>query len=209
MSDNRREYLPTRKSLLSRLKNWDDQSGWKEFFDTYWRLIYRTAWKSGLTDAEAQDVVQEVVISVCKKIGDLKYDPALGSFKGWLLTLTRWRIVDEFRKRDRAAIHPAIKGAARTTTDAMASIPDPNGFDLDSVWREEWEKAMVEAALTRVRTRVSPKQYQIFDAYAVKGWSARRVAETLGIGTGQVYLAKHRVGALVRKELLKLRDADL
>ena len=110
MSKHGREYLPTRKSLLSRLKNWDDHAGWKDFFDTYWRLIYKTARKAGLTDAEAQDVVQEVVIGVCKKIGELKYDPALGSFKGWLLTLTRWRIVDEFRKRGKTGVSPHKKG---------------------------------------------------------------------------------------------------
>ena len=50
--------LPTRQSLLSRLRDWQDQDGWREFFDSYWRLIYNVARKSGLGDAEAQDVVQ-------------------------------------------------------------------------------------------------------------------------------------------------------
>ncbi|HYS96299.1 MAG TPA: sigma-70 family RNA polymerase sigma factor, partial [Chthoniobacterales bacterium] len=87
----------TRRSLVDRLANWDDQKRWQEFFDTYWKLIYSTARKSGLTDAEAQEVVQETVITVAKKIDKLKYDPAIGSFKGWLLQITRWRIVDQFR----------------------------------------------------------------------------------------------------------------
>jgi len=52
------DLIPTQKSLLSRLKNWDDQSSWKTFFDTYWRLIYAFARRAGLGDAEAQDVVQ-------------------------------------------------------------------------------------------------------------------------------------------------------
>ncbi len=90
----------TRRSLVDRLVNWDDQKRWQEFFDTYWKLIYATARKSGLTDAEAQEVVQETVITVAKKIDKLKYDPAIGSFKGWLLQITRWRIVDQFRKRE-------------------------------------------------------------------------------------------------------------
>src|SRR5438128_7978586 len=92
--------LATRRSLVDRLANWDDQRRWQDFFDTYWKLIYSAARKSGLTDSEAQEVVQETVITVAKKIDKLHYDPALGSFKGWLLQITRWRIVDQFRKRD-------------------------------------------------------------------------------------------------------------
>ena len=76
------DLLPTRHSLLTRLKNWDDSVGWKLFFDTYWRIIYGTAIKAGLSDAEAQDVVQETIIAVAKKMNEFKYDPAIGSFKG-------------------------------------------------------------------------------------------------------------------------------
>jgi hypothetical protein len=76
--------IATRRSLVDRLANWDDQRRWQEFFDTYWKLIYSTARKSGLTDEEAQEVVQETIITVAKKIDKLRYDPAIGSFKGWL-----------------------------------------------------------------------------------------------------------------------------
>src|SRR2546429_4707873 len=92
--------IATRRSLVERLADWGDQRRWQEFFDTYWKLIYSTARKAGLTDAEAQEVVQETVITVAKNIDKLKYDPAIGSFKGWLLQITRGRIVDQFRKRE-------------------------------------------------------------------------------------------------------------
>ena len=72
--------IPTRHSLLNRLKDWDDQTSWQEFFDTYWRLIYSVAIKAGLSDAEAQEVVQETVIGVARKISEFKADPAHGSF---------------------------------------------------------------------------------------------------------------------------------
>src|SRR5258708_687525 len=87
----------TRKSLVERLTNWEDRRNWEEFFETYWRLIYGVARQSGLSDAEAQDVVQETVITVAKNI--TKYEREVGSFKGWLLHITRWRIADQFRKR--------------------------------------------------------------------------------------------------------------
>jgi len=56
--------------LLSRLKDWRDDASWQEFFDTYWRLIYGVARKAGLSDAEAQDIVQETVFSVVRVLVD-------------------------------------------------------------------------------------------------------------------------------------------
>src|SRR5437762_1140989 len=88
----------TRYSLLSRLHDWEDQKSWREFFDTYWRLIYSVAVKSGLNDSEAQDVVQETVISVAKDLHKFKRDRSLGSFRGWLRNVIRWRIADHLRK---------------------------------------------------------------------------------------------------------------
>src|SRR5437867_4280160 len=107
MPNDATDFLPTRRSLLSRLKNCDDQTGWQEFFDTYWRLIYGVARKAGLTDAEAQDAVQETVIAVSKHIGGFKYEPAKCSFKTWLLLLTRQRIGRQFAKRQAALTRPA------------------------------------------------------------------------------------------------------
>src|SRR5438046_1766960 len=62
------EIIATRSSLIKRLKNWDDRASWKDFFDTYWKLIYGVARAAGLNDAEAQDVVQETIICVAQKM---------------------------------------------------------------------------------------------------------------------------------------------
>src|SRR5258707_13657685 len=91
--------VPPRRSLVSRLRQWDDQESWGEFFSTYWKLIYSVATKAGLTEEEAEDVVQETVLSVAKKMDTFKYDPEVCSFRGWLMHVTRLRIIDQFRKR--------------------------------------------------------------------------------------------------------------
>ena len=91
---SRAEFLATRRSLVERLADWNDRKRWQQFFDSYWKLIHRAARQAGLTESEAQEVVQETLITVAKKIDQLKYDPAIGSFKGWLLNITRWRIAD-------------------------------------------------------------------------------------------------------------------
>jgi len=97
--DNPDELIPTRRSLLERLRDLDDQPSWREFFDTYWKLIYGAAIRAGLSDQEAEDVLQETVIGVARKMPEFKYDPAACSFKGWLMHVTRCRIADRFRRR--------------------------------------------------------------------------------------------------------------
>src|SRR6266487_4462150 len=114
--------LATRRSLIERLADWGDQVRWQEFFATYWRLIYSAARQSGLTDAEAQEVVQETVITVARNIDKLKYDPAIGSFKGWLLQITRWRTADQFRKRESGNAKPPRSPDDRlTATDRKST----------------------------------------------------------------------------------------
>ena len=209
MIKDEEELIPTRASLLSRLKDWQDDASWKVFFDTYWKLIYNAAIKAGLSDAEAQDVVQETVISVFKTIPDFQYKAVGGSFKSWLLQLTTWRIGDQFRKRQRnirPGKRPADSSARTATVDA---VPDQAGSELEAIWDEEWEENLMHAATDRVKRAVEPKQYQIFDLYVLKSWPARKVASTLKVNLGRVYLAKHRIGAMIRKEIKSLQSKPI
>jgi RNA polymerase sigma-70 factor (ECF subfamily) len=195
------DLFPTRSSLLTRLKHWDDHDGWKRFFDTYWRLIYGAAVKSGLSDAEAQDVVQETVISVAKKMDEFKYDPARGSFKGWLLTLTRWRITDQIRKRDRHGQAGGSQPEDGARTFDMESLPDEQGVRLEAIWDAEWQKNLTDAAIERVKRKVGARQYQLFDLHVIKEWPVADVAKTLGVSDCAIYKAKSRISAAIRKEI--------
>jgi RNA polymerase sigma-70 factor (ECF subfamily) len=208
------ELIPTRESLLSRIRNWEDRESWQDFFDTYWKLIYGIARKAGLTDAEAQDVVQETVISVAKNIEGFRYDPAVCSFKSWMLQLTRWRIINQLKKSQREHGSPAaaVPGAPAAShrdgaecTPTLERIPDPAAFPLETVWDEEWEKHLLTAALEQVKRQIDPAQLQMFDLYCVEAWPAQKVARTLGVSVGRVYLAKHRVGRLLRQKIQSLK----
>jgi RNA polymerase sigma factor (sigma-70 family) len=206
------DFLPTRQSLLSRLRSWRNEESWQEFFDTYGRLIYRMAMKAGLSDAEAQDVVQETIILVARKMPSFEYDPAIGSFKSWLRLLTRRRIEKQLKKRmpgrrassgwdGRAAL--AADETRRTST--VDRIPDPRGFDLEAQWDLEWELNLEQAALAHVKRQVKPKQYQMFDLYAMKRWPVREVARSLGVTVAHVYVIRHRIGAMLKRELSRLQ----
>jgi RNA polymerase sigma factor (sigma-70 family) len=210
--------IATRASLLNRLKDQADQASWQEFFDSYWRLIYSVATKAGLTDPEAQDVVQETIISVANKIGTFRYDPKVCSFKTWMLRLTRWRILDRIRRREREAsglgyrVHlghgqsPAAQDDATDCTGTLECLPDPAGIDLDKIWDEEWRQTTFAAAVEAIRRRIKPEQFQIFHLYAIQRMPVKQVARLVGVSVASVYLAKHRVEALIRKEVRKLES---
>jgi RNA polymerase sigma factor (sigma-70 family) len=205
MPDTQDDWLPTRTSLLRRLKQWEDQESWRDFFDTYWKLIYSAAVKAGLNDAEAQDVVQDTVIAVAKKIEDFKYDPAVDSFKGWLLYLTRKRVSDHYRRRQRDRGGPA-RGPAIGLPTEIERLSDPAGTDFDAIWNEEWERSLADAALARVKRQVNSQQFQIFKCYVIKEWPVKDVAKTFGVTVAQIYLLKHRISALVKKEVKRLQN---
>lgn len=198
------EFIPTRESLLSRLRSWDDHESWRVFFDTYWRLIYATATKSGLSEHEAQEVVQETVISVMKSMPGFQYDKKNGSFKAWLMKLTSWRITDQLRKRRSQEV--ALEEEPAAGGGSLAEVlADPSSHVLEAIWEEEWENNLMEAAMERVKQRVDGKCYQIFDLYVRKQWPVKKVAETMKVKASQVYLAKHRVTAEIKKQVAKLK----
>jgi RNA polymerase sigma factor (sigma-70 family) len=173
-------------------------------------LIYNVARKAGLNDAEAQEAVQETVIGVAKSIGGFETDARRGSFKAWLLHQTHWRIADQFRKRQaEPPPHPAVWQPVRLPEDATGTatvnrIPDPALSELESVWDDEWQQHVMRAALERVKTQVSAKQFQMFDLHTLQGLSVSDAARALGVSIASVYMAKSRVGRLLRRELARV-----
>lgn len=195
--------LPTRASLLSRLRDLGDSDSWRSFFETYWRLLYNVARKAGLNDPEAQDVVQETVIAVARKMPEFRYNPTRGSFKQWLLLITRRRIQDHLRRLYRSV--PAA--LARDTDDVPSFEPSPDG-QIDAAWEHEWRENLFHAALARVRRRANPKHYQVFDYCVLQELPAPEVARMLGLNAAQVYLVRHRMSATVKRAVKEL-EAEL
>lgn len=196
------EWLPTRESLLTRLKDWEDKESWAEFVQTYGNLIYRTAIKSGLTRDEAEDVVQDTLLKVSKSMKDFEYKQE-GSFKNWLLQLTRWRIADQFAKRQQDIKPPSDRHDLRTAT--IDRVPDPNGAAIEKDWQEDWEKNLLELAIRHVKRKIDPVKYQIFDLCVRQNLSPQKVAKLTKTNIGSVYLTKHRIGNLLKKEIQRLQ----
>ena len=196
------ELVRTRASLLDRLKNWSDDKSWQEFFDTYWNLIFSFARQAGLTESEAEDVVQETLISVARNIPTFHYDPAQGSFKTWLLNLTGWRIVDRLRKRDHELKTGWSSGGA---TIPVEDIPNATTTDLERSWDDEWHENILDVAIRRVKSKANAKEYQAFDLCVFKEWPVARVSSVLGVSAERVSRAKYRIKILLAQEVHRLQ----
>lgn len=213
--------IPTRVSLLARLKDWENHDDWRAFFETYWRLIHATALKAGLGESEAQEVVQEVMIAAAKKLPEFRYEPGKDSLKGWLLGVTRWKVADQFRKRENPASSrpsgtlslPMGEGQgdeSRADDDpelASVILPRESSEPLDdfaALWDREWRENLLRTALERVKQQVNPAHYEIYHLHVLDGLPARDTARTLGVNIAQVYLAKMRVGHLIKQEVRRL-----
>jgi RNA polymerase sigma factor (sigma-70 family) len=201
MSKTQLDSQPTRETLLHRLKNPDDRASWEEFYALYYRRVYYFALRRGMSSHEAEDVVQETFIRVTKQMPGFQYDSSRGKFRSWLLHMAQWRVSDEFRRRGRC---PSVSLASEVASheSALEQIPDSSvDQDLEARINQEWQEAVLDAALQKVKSLVSAKQFQAYDLYVIQRWPAAKVAAALGITAAGVHLNKHRVSKLLKSEV--------
>jgi RNA polymerase sigma factor (sigma-70 family) len=193
------EPLPTRASLLNAVKD-ADHPRWTEFHQTYRGLILGVARRSGLNEHEAEEALQDVLLAVAQKIPEFQYNPAKDSFKGWLLQITRWKIADQFRKRAGHAKHFAPSDDDATQLGHIPATP------FETLWDAEWQNLRIRDALAIVKRQVNPSHYAIYHLHVIEEKPAAEVCASLGVNRAQLYLAKHRVGGALKKELARKQN---
>ncbi len=201
--------VPTRATLLFRLRDWEDAASWEEFYRLYHKLVFSLARRAGLSQQEAEDITQDVFKRVAETIHDFESNPARGSFRGWLMNLTRWRITDKFRERARhERLQAPRSGPEREAdgTDTIERIPDQAASVVnDTACDEEWQRHVLEAAFARLARRVPARQFQAFDLYTRQGWTVLRVARELELNPATVYVIGHRLTKELKREVEQLR----
>ena len=203
VQDESNTFLPTRSSLLLRLKEWNDSASWDEFFQNYNKSIHRIAIGRGLTHVEAQEVVQETMVAVARQMPEFNYDRAIGSFKSWLFTITRRSIGKHLNKRhagDSRTIESDTEAGSNGHAAELESYVDPTP-GLEQQWDQEWRLSLVQMAMDHVRRRVKPKQYQMFDLYVTQHLPMEQVTRMLNVNAAQVYMAKLRISVMIRHEV--------
>ena len=199
--------LPTRMSLLDRLRNLDDAPSWKNFFERYEERIIRIARSRGLSDCDAEDVAQEVFKRVAQTICQYRTSPRPGSFRSWLYNLTRWRATDQLRQRARLPLdtwsrHGSSEDGMRDRTPTIERIAAP--AENEAAFEAESRRHLIDTLLKQVEKTVSPKQLQVFQLLVLDEAAPAKVAEVYGISVASVYVIKHRVAAKLRDEMSRL-----
>jgi RNA polymerase sigma factor (sigma-70 family) len=193
----------TRGSLLLRLRDRRDDQAWSQFVEIYKPLIYQVARRKGLQDADAADVVQEVLRSVASAIQRGGYDPAKGSFRPWLYTIVRNLTVNSLAVRSRGP-----RGSGET--EVLLRLAEEPAHDTDSdLFELEYRRGLFHWAIERVRGEFSSLAWQAFWRTGVEGQSPGIVAEALGTTIGTVYYYKSRVIAKIRRAIESIEgDAE-
>jgi RNA polymerase sigma factor (sigma-70 family) len=195
-------WLPTtRATLLARLRHDpSNEAAWDDFVEQYGRHIYRWCRQWRLQDADAEDVTQEILLKLARKLRDFVYDPK-SSFRGWLKTVAHhaWRdFVD-----GRALARPT---ADEHIWELLQSVEARE--DFIQRLEEAFDYELLEAAKVQVRLRVAPHTWEAFRLVAIEGLPVAEVAAKVHMQVAMVYVAKSKVQKMLQEEIQKLEAND-
>jgi RNA polymerase sigma-70 factor (ECF subfamily) len=202
------ETLKTRPSLLSKVRRGDEE-GWRRFYDLYENFIRAAARGAGLSREEAQDVVQETMITVRDYIAMFVPDANRGKFRTWLRKIVSTRIADQYRKKVRNPLartghseEPVvIEDGATSTTNR---IPNLTEVELDRLIDRELEMAILNKARKLAKEIVNPENFQAYDLFDIREMSAHTVAESLGISSVTVRVRAFRARQEVNRQVRRI-----
>ena len=193
----------TRASLLVRLRDGSDADAWQEFVRLYAPVIYGFARKRGLQDADAADLMQDVLRSVSLAMGRLDYDPIRGTFRGWLFTVTRNKVFNFLENRGRR-----VQGTGDSRMQQrLEQHADADGA-ISADWEADYQRALAARAMERVKQEFQPATWDSFVLTAVEGRAPAEVSTRVGLSVGAVYVAKSRVIARLRQEIERLQGDE-
>ena len=192
----------TRASLLLQIRDGSNHGAWREFMNLYGPVVYGFARKRGLQDADAADLMQDVMRSVHSAIGQLEYDRKRGSFAGWLFTITRNKIFNFLSSR---RIRPQATGD--TSTNQMLNS-HPDASDSSDTWEIEYQRRLATLAMDKIKSEFQENTWRAFWLTAVEGVAASEAGQQVGLSPGAVYVAKSRVLARLKEEVELMRRQE-
>lgn len=173
----------TRSSLLHRLRDFGDTSGWREFVRLYQPLLVAYARRRGLRRADAEEIAQQCLGVVVRRIGSFQ---RRRRFRSWLrrivdLLVYQWLREAQRRRRVREVL---LNQAERPPADEQARF---------ATWREEWNRFHLQHCLEDLRTRFTTETLRAFELYVLRDFPVPTITRLLHISENQVYVAKSRV----------------
>ena len=191
----------TQPTLLLRIRDTEDEASWERFVRIYTPLVFGYCRKRGLQEADASDVAQEVMRTVAQSINRFEYNQKKGTFRGWLLRVTRNKLLKYFSKLQKQPI-----GSGRTTIQAkLEETPDATETDH---WNKAYQQRLFQWASGEVKDEFAEKTWSAFWLAAVENQSSQKIATELQMSLGAVYIAKSRVIARIRKQIESINGSE-
>lgn len=186
--------FPTRRTLIERIRDQQDEASWSDFVTAYSRYIYVVVRGMSVAHHDAEDIVQTVLLSAWKGLPTFRYEPDRHRFRSWLCTVTR-NAVRNFLKRSNRAPQTEL---GMEDSRAPSMLPE-----IEKIAECEWEAYIGNRAMAAVRERFQPNVIATFELF-LKGLAGKNVAEQMGIPLNTTHVYKKRVQNALTKEILRL-----
>ena len=189
----------TRDSLIVKLRDPADSTAWREFVTLYEPLVYRLARRKGLQDADARDLCQEVFRAVAGASD--RWDPARGSFRGWLSRIARNLLINFLTRRPYQ-----LRGSGATSVQDLLEAQPAVDPSATALFEAEYEKRLFRWAADDIRGEFTHATWRAFWQTALEGRAPGEVAAELGLSVGAVYVARSRVLSRLRRRIEQCGD---
>jgi RNA polymerase sigma-70 factor (ECF subfamily) len=149
-----------------------------------------------LEPADADDIVQDVMLAVTAHIGEFRYDRDRGKFRQWVRRIAEAKIIDHYRRK---------------AAQKNAELEDVHADDrpsFDELWEEEWRLQDLHWCLDQIAADIAPRRMDAFRSYVLEGQPAREIAARLEMTEGYVYVTRYHVLQLIRKKMGQLDGRD-
>lgn len=191
----------TSHSLLDRLRQGPNDTAWLRMVDLYTPLIRGWLKRYSLPDADVDDLVQEVLAVVVRRLPEFHKKPQAGAFRRWLRTITVNCLRELWRSQK---YRPRAAGNAEFTR-MLDQLEDPESA-LSKLWDKEHDLHVTRCLLDKIRPRFEAKTWQAFQRVALEGAPVDQVARELSLTANAVFIAKSRVVHALRQEGQGLLD---
>ncbi len=184
----------TRSSLLERVRDFDDASGWEEFDRLYRPLLMKYARKRGLKQDDAEEIVQQCLEVIVTRIRDFQRRK---SFRGWLRRIAENKIKHHL-DRKHALQRPSVQAALGTANRELTPA---------ELWERQWNRTHLLYCIASLRNDFAAHTLQAFELYVLQDMPVDKVSEALGMSRNQVYVAKSRVMRRIRDRFADMLEA--
>jgi RNA polymerase sigma-70 factor (ECF subfamily) len=192
----------TTSTILDDLRDGQNLTAWQRFAERFRPSVVRFACKLGLPDEDAEDVAQETLAAFAIEYRDGRYDRSRGRLSRWLFGIA-YRQAQKARsvraRRARVEGEPERTSFWETASDDEAAA---------RTWDQQWEQALLEQCLQRVRQELGPSTMRAFELAALAERAPAEVAKELGLSVKAVYHAKYRVLRRIRELRAVLEGAE-